>query len=132
MRIADKKEEIEAYFAELSDIIPSDFDEYKNDLKTKAACERYFEKIIEAVIDLAFFIIKEKKLKLPEEDKRAFDILCEGKIIPAQLAEKLKDAKGMRNLIAHKYGDVDDKMVFHSIAEELERDVREFMKKVEK
>ena len=48
------------------------------------------------------------------------------------LAEKFKDAKGVRNLIAHKYGEVDDKIVFHSLTEELEKDVMEFMKEVEK
>lgn len=131
MRVSDKKEEIEIYLSELSDMLPSSFAEYKTDLKTKAACERYFEKIVEAVIDLAFLVIKEKKLKLPEDDKRAFEILSERKIIPAHLAEKFKDAKGMRNLIAHKYGDVDDKMVFHSLAEEIDKDVREFLDKVE-
>ena len=75
------------------------FNEYVNDPKTKAACERYFEKIIEAVVDLAFLIIKEQGLKLPEEEKEAFDILALEKIIDKELAEKLKDAKGMRNIM---------------------------------
>ena len=115
MRIKDKIEEIEAYLTELSEITPKDFEEYFGDSKTKAACERYFEKIIEAVIDLAFLIIRDKDLKIPEEDKEAFDVLSEKGIIPEKLAEKLKDAKGMRNLIAHEYGSIDDEIVFHSI-----------------
>ena len=131
MRINDKIKEIEIYLSELLEIIPNSFEEYK-EIKTKAACERYFEKIIEAVVDLAFLIIKEKRFKIPEDDKQAFDILSNEKIISQELAEKLKDAKGMRNLIAHEYGDIDDELVFESITTELEKDVGEFIKMLKK
>ena len=130
MRIKDKIKEIESYLAELSDIVPESFHDYVKDKKAKAACERYFEKIIESVVDLAFLLIKERGLKTPEEDKEAFDILAGSKIIPGTLATKLKDAKGMRNIIAHEYGRVDDKIVFEAITEELEKDVREFIKNI--
>lgn len=54
-RIKDKIEEIEKYLDELVEISPSTLDRYIEDFKTRAACERYTEKIIEAVVDLAFF-----------------------------------------------------------------------------
>jgi len=130
MRIQDKIGEIEKYLEELSEIQPENFENYKNDFKTKAACERYFEKIIESIVDLAFLVIKEKKFKVPEEDKEAFDILTNEGIISKELAEKLKDAKGMRNLIAHEYGKVDDEIVFESITSELGRDTEHFVEKV--
>ena len=127
-RLTDKLKEIEQYLQELSEIIPENYLDYANDIKTKAACERYFEKIIEAVVDAAFLVIKEKELDIPEDDKEAFDILLNENIISEELAGNLKDAKGMRNLIAHKYGSVDDEVVFRSITEELERDVKSFVK----
>jgi uncharacterized protein YutE (UPF0331/DUF86 family) len=83
-------------------------------------------------VDLAFFIIKEKNLKQPEEDKQAFGILAKKKIISDSLAEKLKDAKGMRNILAHEYGRIDDELVFHSLVEELIPDVQEFIKLIDK
>jgi len=131
-RIKDKIKEIEEFLFELNEIAPNKFETYLDDNKTKAACERYFEKIIEAAIDLAFLIIKEKRFKIPEEDKEAFDILAEEKIITKQLAEKLKDAKGMRNIIAHEYGKIDDEIVFDSITQEIQKDVNEFIKNIEK
>lgn len=63
-RINDKIEEIEKYLSELAEIMPNSFEEYLT-IKTKASCERYFEKIIETVTDTAFLILKEKKLKMP-------------------------------------------------------------------
>mgnify|MGYP001582745558 FL=1 len=130
MRIKDKIKEIEGYLAELNEIAPTEFQDYINDIKTKAACERYFEKIIEAVVDLAFLIIKDKGFKVPEEDKEAFDILVHEEVISKLLAIKLKDAKGMRNIIAHEYGKIDDKIVFESITEDLEKDVRDFVESI--
>lgn len=131
MRIKDKIKEIKGYLSELSEIMPGNFEEYK-EIKNKAACERYFEKIIEAVIDLSFLMIKDKNLRIPEEDKEAFDILAKEKIISFELAERFKDAKGMRNIIAHEYGSVDEEIVFHSVTEELEKDVKEFIEKIKR
>jgi uncharacterized protein YutE (UPF0331/DUF86 family) len=131
-RIKDKAEELENYLSELEEFTPSSFEDYINDAKTKVACERYAEKIIEAIVDLAFLAIKEKKLKMPEDDKQAFSILAGSNIISVELASKLKDAKGMRNILAHEYGEVDNEIIFEAISQELIKDAREFIKEVEK
>ena len=81
---------------------------------------------------MAFLIIKEKHLRLPEEDREAFEILAEEKIINKELSTRLQEAKGMRNIPAHEYGVVDDKIVFDSIVEELGKDVKEFINRISK
>ncbi len=131
-RIKAKIGEIESYLSELEEFMPSNFEEYKDDAKTKAACERYFEKITEALVDLAFLVIKEKGFRIPEDDKAAFDVLAEEKLISGKLAESLKNAKGMRNIISHQYGNVDNELVFHSITEEIVGDAEEFLKYLKK
>ena len=131
-RLKDKIKEIEEYLQELSEIIPSSLEQYISEFKTKAACERYSEKIIEAIIDLSFLIIKKYSFKIPEEDKQSFDILKEENIISNELCEKLKDAKGMRNIISHEYGKIDDEIVFDSIKDELTIDTKEFIKQIKK
>ena len=68
---------------------------------------------------------------MPEDDKQAFDSLTQFKIIEPELATRLKEAKGMRNFLAHQYGSVDDKLVFKAITQELENDVRAFLSAVE-
>ncbi|MBU0977462.1 MAG: DUF86 domain-containing protein [Nanoarchaeota archaeon] len=103
-----------------------------NDHKTKAACEHYFEKIVEALADLAFFVIKKKDFPPAEDDIAAFFVLAEKNIISDELARKLKEAKGMRNFISHEYGKVDDELVFEALSGELEKDVGEFLGKVRK
>ena len=131
MRINEKIDEIEKYLEEFKEIIPDKFEDYKSKI-IKAACERYVEKIVEATVDLAFLIIRLKKLKLPEDDIDAFQILKNNKIINQDLFEKLKNAKGMRNIIAHQYGKIDDSIIFESISNELSKDVNRFVDEVKK
>ena len=131
MRILDKIDEVEKYLVEFESIMPNTFEKYSN-IMEKAACERYFEKIIEAVVDLAFLVINEKNLEKPEDDKGAFDILLNNKIISKDTCEKLKDAKGMKNIISHQYGHIDNKIVFNSINEEFIGDVNYFLDQIKK
>ncbi|AJF62901.1 MAG: hypothetical protein QT11_C0001G0765 [archaeon GW2011_AR20] len=131
-RIKDKIQDITIYLKQLSKIKSKTFNEYEKDFKTKAACERYFEKIAEATFDLAILVIKEKNLQIPEQDYEAFNILENEKIINIDLANKLRNMKGMRNIIAHQYGDVDDKIMYATISKGLSRDVKTFLKLVNK
>ena len=128
-RIKDKIKEIEEYVDQLKEMVPESLEEYKSNREKKAACERYVEKIVEAVTDLAFLIIKTKKMRIPEDDADAFTILLENKIIDNGLAMRLKNAKGMRNIISHQYGKVDDEIVFEAITEDIDRDVMIFIDK---
>jgi uncharacterized protein YutE (UPF0331/DUF86 family) len=129
-RIEDKILQINKFLEELYEIVPYDFEEYKRDFKSRAACERYFEKIVEGVIDIAFLLIRYKKFRFPEDDEGIFKILFEREILSENLAEKLKEAKGMRNVIVHEYGEVDDALVFESIANELKEDTENFLNQI--
>ena len=131
-KLSDKIDEIQKYLGELEEAVPDTFAGYESNKIVRAACERYFEKVIEAVTDLAFMVIALKKFRIPDDDIDSFKILEENGLIDNGLYSRLKDAKGMRNFIAHQYGQINNKMVYKSITEELEKDVREFMDIVKK
>lgn len=126
-RINEKLLELEQYLEELESITPENFEEYSSSSMIKAACERYFEKIMEAIVSISFLFIREKNLKSPESEEHAFIILSNNRIISEELSERLRKAKDMRNRVIHNYGEVDDKIVFHAIGEELRRDAEEFV-----
>jgi len=131
-RINDKIEDLLTFLADLKEIMPESLEDYESNKEKKAACERYFEKIMEAVTDVAFYVIKMKKLRIPEDDGDAFEVLREHKIIDDSLSKKLRNAKGMRNILAHEYGNIDDEIVFDSITRHVESDVKEFIKTIKK
>jgi len=126
-RLNSKIKELEGYLDFLIESIPDKLKDYEKDTFVKAVCERYFEKIVEATIDVGFFIVKLKELRIPLVDEAVFNVLAESKIISFELSKKLSDAKSMRNFIAHQYGGIDDEKVFLSINEELIPDVKEFL-----
>ena len=130
-RINDKLNDITKYLDEIIKYIPETYEEYCNNGMKKAACERIFEKIIEAILETAFLILRYKELDAPREEAEVFKVLSDNNIIDLELAEKLKEAKSMRNIIVHEYGEVDDLKVYTSITEELEDDVNNFIKCVE-
>lgn len=127
-RILDKIEEIERYISELEEIKPETLKDYTGNMEKKAACERYAEKIGQALVDLAFLFIKQNNFESPEDDSESFDILFNHNLISSNLRDNLQQAKGMRNILAHEYGEIDDEIVFHAISEELIRDGKEFIK----
>lgn len=131
-RIKDKIKEIEIYLMQLEEIVPDSLEEYQEDFKTKAACERYLERLVEAAEDLAFLAIKHLELESPEEEKEIFKILSRTKIISSDLSDELKRAKGMRNVIAHKYGEIDDKITFVAATEEIGTHLRELIKSIKR
>lgn len=126
-RRGDKIVEIGGYLTNLRDFLPDSFDEYMSDGKSRMACERCCEKIVEAVIDLVFIVIKERGLRSPDSNKDALDILSENDVISPELSGKLSDAKSMRNWLAHRYGKVNNELVFNSLKNELLGDVGEFL-----
>ena len=126
-RIKDKILDIEKYLEELEGIIPNTFGEYDGSIEKKAAGERYFEKIVEAVVDLAYLIIRKKQFNMPESEDQAFVILENKNIISQKLSKNLQNAKSMRNFIIHRYGEINNELVFNAISEELEKDIKEFV-----
>ena len=129
-RIKEKIEEIENYLAELEDEIPDKLEIYIKNRKKQLICERLFEIILEAIVDLTFLIIKEKNIDIPEDDYSAFDMLTKNKIVSEEIGEELKEARRMRNIIAHKYGDIDNSIVFKTVKEELPEDIEKFIAEI--
>ena len=131
-KINKKINEIQKYLDELMEMVPNTLKEYESNKIVRAACERYFEKVVESVTDLAFIVITLKKFRVPDDDIDSFRILEENGIINDELYNRLKDAKGMRNFIAHQYGQINDKLVYEAIIEELEKDVKKFIEIIQK
>lgn len=126
-RTEKKINEIESYLNNLISFKPEDFEQYKTNLQKKWACERACERLAEGLVDLGIFLIRLKEINYNEEDEKAFGVLLKNKIIDEILCEKLRNLKGMRDHIAHRYGEVDDKIVFDSINNEIKDDVNDFI-----
>jgi hypothetical protein len=64
------------------------------------------QRACEAAIDLAFHLVRQKNLGVPQRARDAFDLLAQHGWIPPSLADTLKRMAGFRNLVVHDYQSV--------------------------
>ena len=119
-RILSKIDNINNYLEELDSVIPSNFKEYKNSIMDKRACERLLQISIESVIDICNILVSNLKLGLPCDEEDMFKKLEKKKIITKKMGKILINMKGFRNILVHKYGSVNDELVFEMLSERLE------------
>lgn len=115
VRILSKLDEMIKYIDELHSMLPEQ-EEYHQDLIKRRACEKTVEVAIESLIDVSAMIVSAQQFGLPENEENIFDMLIEKKVLGSKLGEKLKDMKGFRNILVHRYGHVDDEIVYHNLS----------------
>lgn len=120
-RILHKLDQLDRYLKELEEDLPDSFEAYTAE---KRKYERLLHLCIETVIDISTLILKEEDLGTPSSEDDVIDKLVEADILGEKFGETLKDMKGFRNVLVHRYGEIDDKKVYEHL-EDLD-DFREF------
>lgn len=70
---------------------------------------------VQACIDLAIYVCTQESLGVPDTPAAAFDLLEKHRVVSDELAARLSRAAGLRNLIVHRYGDVDTRRLAEAI-----------------
>ncbi len=78
------------------------------------------QQAIELSIDIATHIIASSNFEKPETARSSFEVLAKNKVIDKDLSEKLMLAVSFRNIVVHKYDDIDFRQVFKDYKEDLE------------
>lgn len=119
-RVLNTLNELEKYLAELEDVIPNSPDEYCRSIMNRRTCERLLQISIECVIDTSLFLVRGLRLGNPIDEEDAFTKLERKKIISKGLCERLKDMKRFRNVLVHRYVEVNDEKVYDLIENNLD------------
>ena len=118
-RILTKIDQLDAYIAELQEIAPKSFAEYQG-VEKKRACERLLQLSVEVVIDICNLLVSGLRLGLPAEEEDLFRKLLNAGIISKEMAKKLREMRGFRNILVHEYAQVDDRLVYEAVKTKLE------------
>jgi hypothetical protein len=110
-RIRDIAERV----SKLAEIRAFGRERFLTDEMVRAAAERLVQLAVQSAIDIAVHVIAEDSGKTPEEYGAAFLALAERGVIDAGLAERLRSAAGMRNVLVHEYLDVDRSRVWEVV-----------------
>jgi len=92
-------------------------------------CEKDFELVCETVISTANFIIAQQGFERPKESKETVIKLAQNNIIPNDLADRLTGMIGFRNLLVHRYGNVDDAQAYTYLKEDI-RDAHDLLQHI--
>jgi len=87
------------------------------------------QEAIEACLDIGSHIIAEKGFRRPEDYREIFRVLEENGIIDHVLSVKLQEMAQFRNLLVHRYGEIDIKRVYIIMSDDLE-DIQKFAKSI--
>lgn len=117
-RVLAKLDELDGYLGELHSIAPERFEEYVR-VEKKRAGERLIQMLVESVIDACALLVAGLRLGLPGEEDDLFDKLVRRGVISPSMGDTLRRMKGLRNLLVHEYGRINDEIIFETIRHRL-------------
>jgi uncharacterized protein YutE (UPF0331/DUF86 family) len=106
-RVLAKLDELDGYLGKLRAVAPDRFEAYQR-TETKRACERLIQVSVEAIIDICALLVVGLRLGLPGEEDDLFERLSRHGTISGPMAATLRRMKGLRNLLVHEYGRIND------------------------
>lgn len=117
--VADKLRLINEYTNDLKQMRGLSKAEYLDDMVLQRAVERTFMNLIQACIDLAAHVRSTKLESAADTAAAEIHALEIGEIITPETADRLAEATGFRNVLAHRYGDVNHDVVYETLHNDL-------------
>lgn len=110
--ISRKLSRLQSYVDELKAATDITWETFQSDLRSKAFVERYLHLAIEEVLDIANHIISFHQWREPTGYRDMLLILSEKGIIPADRLPIFQNMASFRNMLVHRYENVDEELVF--------------------
>ena len=127
--ISAKFDIIERDMEFLNEFKEMDEDDFLNNYKNIQSAKYSLLEIIEACIDISTHIVAAKMFGRIEEYREIFHMLGLRGVLDKDLALRLEDMAGFRNLLVHRYGNIDNLRVLEIIKNDLD-DVLLFEKEI--
>jgi len=111
--VKSKLDELSVYLKDLKKIGDCSYDDFLK--RDHYAVERLLEQLVIIAHDAVAHVLAIRGEEMPMTLRTTFLRAGELGILPAELAEKLARAAGMRNLIVHAYSKVDLRQIYDNI-----------------
>lgn len=85
--------------------------EIERDVREQRFVEHTLQIAIQAALDAASHVVSDGRLGEPRTNRELFDLLARGHVIGGDLATRLREMAGFRNILVHGYQDVDLRIV---------------------
>lgn len=117
-RVVEKAEFIETCLDILAERQSVDPDEYAENVEIRDVVERRLEMMTQACIDIARILLVElgADVEVPDANAATMHERASVDVLSDDTAEAMAEACGLRNVLAHEYGNVvDDGIVFRTL-----------------
>lgn len=89
------------------------------DIREQRFIEHTLQLSIQAALDVSSHIVSEERLAEPGTNRELFDRLAGASWIPGELANRIANMAGFRNLLVHGYTEIDLEIVADVVANHL-------------
>ena len=113
----------------IEEIRSQDYESFSGSFRDIQAAKHSLQEAIEACLDIGSHIIAERGFRRPEDYREIFKVLEENGIIDNLLSTKLQEMARLRNLLVHRYGEIDIKRIYIIMSEDM-KDIQEFVKSI--
>lgn len=127
--LVDKLSQLEGYIERLEDLSETSLEELREDPMVSAATERVLHLALESCLDIGQVIVSHEGEERPDSYREVITILGEIGVLDPDFAEAFAPAAGLRNVLVHRYTEVDLERVHRFLRDELE-DLRSFREAV--
>ncbi|MCK5233744.1 MAG: DUF86 domain-containing protein [Candidatus Aenigmarchaeota archaeon] len=111
-RILDTLRELDGFLEELDAAMPETMEEYLASSEKRRVCERLLQLSIECVVDASISLVRGLRLGTISDEENAFTKLEAKKVLSKSLSKRLKDMKGFRNVLVHRYAQLENERVY--------------------
>ncbi len=95
--------------------LPENIEEFSNLGLIKDGIYKKIEAAIQDVLSICAIINADLKLGIPSNRDDIIKALVEKEIISMNLGKKIRELKGFRNFLVHRYGKIHDEIAFNDI-----------------
>lgn len=93
--------------SEIGEAVPVDIPTLRKSPLLRLAFERAFTQVVDLAVDINTHVSVSLLRKAPGGYRASFRLAAEAGMLDADLAERLADAAGLRNVLIHRYTEVD-------------------------
>ncbi|MEX2706816.1 MAG: DUF86 domain-containing protein [Candidatus Freyrarchaeum guaymaensis] len=108
------------------------YDEFMGDLRNRYTLRLAILEIVEAAISMGLHILREKQeAEKIESYSETIEKLVEVGVVSAEVGDEVAKLVGLRNLIAHRYWEVDDSRIYREARGSGLEIIKRFVREVE-
>lgn len=112
---------LEDLLSQLRALAATPRDRYEKDRGKQAQAERWLHLAAECVLDIAHHLIADRGWRTPSSYRDAIRVLAEHSVLDDPLARQLEQWAGLRNVLVHLYLDVDQRVIFDILQNDLDQ-----------